>query len=144
MADMTKYKPDGSTQTRVSKLSGWFISAGAGAITQQAAVATSTSGGQQCGVTVTRNAVGDFRFTLHRGYKRLIYINGCVTNNALGAAPGGAVTAVGNVTTSAYFTGATPVPATASIGLSTLSAAGALADPTAGVVVSFEVEVADI
>ncbi len=145
MPDLPKFKLDGVTQNRVTRLTGWFLSAGAGAIVSQASTSSATSGGQQCGVTVARNAAGDFRLTLHRGYKRLIRGDVTVSGPTLGAAPGGAN--VGTLTAlAAYYSGATPVPATGGLGITTVlsSAAGTAADPTAGVVVTYDIEVSDI
>ena len=147
MADLPKYKPDGVTQTRVSRLTGWFVSlGGAGTITQQSGTSSPTSGGQLCGVgPVSRTGAGNFLLPLHRGYKRLI--RGDVTLSSVGAGttPGGAnlgtvaVVAVGN------FTGATPIAAATGVSITTiLSSTLAVADPSAGVIVTYDLELADI
>jgi hypothetical protein len=144
MADMVKYKPDGVTQIRVTRLTGWFIVSG-GAITAQAATSTSTSGGQQCGITWAWNAAGDYRATLHRGYKRLIRADASlVMPGALGTFISTALVAIVDVATSAYFTGATPVPATAGIGMTVQAVVGAKLDPTNGTVITFDLEFSDI
>lgn len=133
------------SQSLVTRLTGWFVSAGAGAITSQGSVATSASGGQQFGTTVTRNAAGDFRILLHRGYKRLIRGDVTVSSATLGAVPGGANLGDLAVTSANYFTGATPVPASGGLGITTVlsSTPATPADPTAGVVVTYDIELAD-
>jgi hypothetical protein len=145
MPEMTKYKPDGVTQIRVTRLTGWFVAVGgAGTITSQSGTSTSTSGGQQCGVTVSRNAAGDFRLTLHRGYKRLIRADAAISHPALGVAPTPVVAAFVAVAAAGYFTGATPVPATGGLGVTCLNTAGALAEAQAGLIISYDIEVSDI
>ncbi len=149
MAEMTKYKPDGVTQNRVSRLTGWFTITAAGAILAQSGTATSTSGGQQCGVTVAKAAgAGDYRLTLHRGYKRLIRGGADVSMPALTTAP---TIADGNIAfvqgaSAANFSGATPLAATG-LGLSIQTCRSdtlAVANPTSGVTISYDIEVADI
>jgi Na+/H+-dicarboxylate symporter len=64
----------------------------------------------------------------------------------IGGVPTGANLGTIGVTTAGYFTGATPVPATVGLGIVTVlsSAAGTPADPTAGVVVTYDIELSDI
>lgn len=133
------------TQSLVTRLTGWFLSAGAGAIVSQGSVATASSGGQQFGATVTRNAAGDFRLTLHRGYKRLIRGDVTISSPTLGAVPGGADLGNLAVTSAGYFSGATAVPATGGLGITTVLAStpATPADPTAGVIVTYDIELAD-
>lgn len=149
MPDLPKFKPDGVTQNRVTRLTGWFTIGAAGAITAQAGVASSTSGGQQCGVTVAKAAgAGDYRLTLHRGYKRLIRGSADVSMPAVTTAP---TIADGNVAfvqgaAAANFSGATPLAASG-LGLSIQTCRSdtlAVANPTSGVTVSYDIEVADI
>ena len=146
MAEMTKYKPDGVTQIRVTRLTGWIL-ATAGSITSQAATATSTSGGQQCGVTWARTGAGIFRATIHRGYKRFIRGDAQVVAVALDTSPftaAGVADASLCITSSALASGATPVPATAGIGIVTMNAAGATTDPTNPVLITYDIELSDI
>ena len=148
MADLTKFKPDGVTQMRVTRLTGWFVSlGGAGTITQQAGTSSAFSGGQQCGVgPVSRTGAGNFLLPLHRGYKRLI--RGDVTLSSVGAgtAPGGANLGTVAVVSAGNFTGATPVAAATGVSITTVlsSAAATPADPAAGVIVTYDLEFADI
>lgn len=137
--------PSVVTQLLTTRITGWYISTGAGAITSQGSVATASSGGQQFGSTVTRNAAGDIRIALHRGYKRLIRGDVTVASATLGAAPGTANMGTLAVTSSAYFTGATAVPATGGLGIVTVlsSAAGTPVDPASGVIVTYDIELAD-
>jgi hypothetical protein len=143
MADLPKYKPDGVTQTRVSRLTGWLAIGATGAITGQSGVSTSTSGGQLCGVTWSRNATGDYRATLHRGYKRAIRGDAQIIGPTIGTAPTGCVDA-SLIIPPGCFIGSTPVAATGQVGITTMSAAGALADPQSGSIVSYDIELADI
>jgi hypothetical protein len=146
MADLPKYKPDGVTQTRVTRLTGWFV-ATAGSITAQAGVSTATSGGQLCGVTWARTGAGIFRATIHRGYKRFIRGDAQLVTTAIDTAPvAAAAVAAANFTlsTSGLATGATPVPATAGIGIVSTNAAGAITDPTNPVLITYDIELADI
>jgi len=145
MADLTKFKPDGVTQMRVTRLTGWFVVSG-GNITLQAGVSSATSGGQQCGITWTWSAAGDYRATLHRGYKRLIRGDVSISSGALGAVPTLANVANLAVANTGYFTGAVPVPATGGLGITTVlsSAAATKADPVSTAVVTYDFEFADI
>jgi hypothetical protein len=144
MADLPKYKPDGVTQVRVTRLTGWFIVTGA-AISAQAGTSTSTSGGQLCGVTWSYSSTGDYRATLHRGYKRLLRTDASlVVPGALGTAIGTAIAAIVGVTTSAYFTGATPVPAAGALGIVTQAVAGARLEVASGTVVTYDFEFSDV
>lgn len=144
MVGDTKYKPDGVTQNRVTRLTGWFVVTGA-AISAQAGTATATSGGQQCGVTWAYQAVGDYRATLHRGYKRLIRADASlVVPGALGTAIATAIAAIVGVANVGYFTGAVPVPAAGAIGILGQAVAGAKLELASGTVVTYDFEFADI
>lgn len=129
-------------QSLVTRLTGWFIVGAAGAVGTQASTATATSGGQQCGVSVSRTATGDYRLTLHRGYKRLIRGDASIHLPGLGTAATGAIDANIQGAVSGNFTGATPVTATG-LGITTTNAAGALADPQNPCVVTFDLELSD-
>ena len=147
MADLPKYKPDGVTQTRVTRLTGWFIiTGGAGVVGSQAGVSSSTSGGQLCGVTWVRTGLGNYGATLHRGYKRMIRGDAQVICPALNTAPNTATDACLAVASTGYFTGATPVPATGGIAITLLQSTGAIvaADPPAGSTFTYDIELADI
>lgn len=137
----------GGTQQRSVKLSGWFTIGAAGAITAQASVGTAFSGGQMCGVTVARQAAGDYRLTLHRGYKRAIRAIASVHHPAVATAPTATAgnTAFVQGITAAMFAGSAAVPATG-LGITTVRGEDtlALADPTNGVTISYELELAEI
>ena len=144
MADLTKFKPDGVTQMRVTRLTGWFVVTGT-AISAQAGVSTSTSGGQQCGVTWAYNAVGDYRATLHRGYKRMVRGDASlIVPGTLGTAIATAISAIVDVANVGYFTGAVPVPATGGIGIVAQAVAGAKLEVASGTIVTYDLEFADI
>lgn len=134
------------TQALVTRLTGYITIGGAGAITAQGTTATANTGGQQYGISWARNAAGDYRGTLHRGYKRAIRAVAQVHHPVAGTAP---TTTAGNTAlvqglTAANFAGSTPVPTTG-IGITTVRGEDtlALADPTSGVTISYDIELAD-
>lgn len=131
------------TQNLVTRLTGYFVVGATGAVGTQSSTATTTSGGQQCGVSVSRTATGDYRLTLHRGYKRIIRGDATVHLPTLGAAATGAIDANIQGAVTGNYTGATPVTATG-LGITTTNAAGALADPQNPCVVTFDLELADL
>ena len=135
------------TQNLVTRLTGWFTITAAGAISAQGSTATATSGGQQFGISWAKNATGDYRATLHRGYKRAIRANCQVHHPVAATAPTATAgnTAFVQGLTAANFSGATPVPTTG-IGITTVRGEDtlALADPTSGVTISYDIELADL
>ena len=146
MADIGFYPPMGVTQIRTVRLTGWITIGGTGAITAQAGTASSTSGGQACGVTWSRTTTGDYRATLHRGYKRLIRAGADVSMPAVATAP---TLAAGNMAfvqgaLAANFSGATAVAVTGLSITTTRTDTQALADPTSGVTISYDIELAEV
>lgn len=134
------------TQNLATRLTGWFTITAAGAISAQAGTATGTSGGQQCGVTWTKAAgAGDYRATLHRGYKRLVRASADVSMPVFTTAP---TIADGNIAfvqgaLAANFSGATPVGVTVLAIQTCRSDTLAVANPTSGVTVSYDIELTD-
>lgn len=134
------------TQSQATRLTGYITIGASGAITAQGTTATATTGGQQYGISWTRNAAGDYRGTLHRGYKRAIRASAQVHHPTAGTAPTATAgnTALVQGLTAANFAGSTPVPTT---GLGIITCRGedtlALADPTNGVTITYDVELAD-
>jgi hypothetical protein len=146
MSGETFYKPDGVTQQRVVRLTGSITIGAAGAITAQSGTATSTTGGQQCGVDWSRSAAGDYRATLFRGFKRLIRGSADVSMPAVATAP---TVAAGNLAfvqgaLAANFSGATAVAKTGLSITTVRTDTNALADPTNGVTISYDIELAQL
>ena len=138
-----KYAGPRVTQNNTVRLTGWFtVTGGAGAIAVQAVTATANSGPHQCGVTVTRNAAGDYRLALHRGYRRCIRAAASFIAPILATAPTPAITANMANATNGNFTGTTVV-ATGAFGIQCLDAAGALADPQDLATITYDIELAD-
>lgn len=141
MAELPVRPGLGYTQDRVSRLIGWLTIGAAGAITAQGVTAV---GGSACGCTWVRNAAGDYRGTLHRGYKRAIRAGADVTMPALATAP---TIAAGNDAfvqgiSAANYAGTSNIT---TLGITTVrSDTDALADPTNGVTITWELEVTDI
>lgn len=133
------------TQNLTTRLTGWITIGAAGAITAQAGTASQAGGPQQCGITWSRQAAGDYRATLHRGYKRIIRADGSVTMPAVATAP---TLAAGNMVfiqgvLATYFPATAGVPATG-LGLTTTRTdTQVLADPTNGVTITYDIELAD-
>jgi hypothetical protein len=140
MAQELKITPGmGYTQERVTRLIGWLTIGAAGAISAQAVTAVT---GQGCGITWTRNAAGDYRGTLHRGYKRVINAGGRVTMPALATAP---TLAAGNdVFIQGVLAANFIATALSTLGLTTTRTdTQVLADPTNGVTITYDIELSD-
>lgn len=137
------------TQVLTTRLTGWFTLGAAGAITAQSTTATSTSGGQQFGVTWTKQAgAGDYRPTIHRGYKRLVRFDANLILPAVTTAPLiNEATIALPVAAAGNFSGATPVVAAGTGMAIQLVFAGAatplVANGTNGATVTFDIELAD-
>lgn len=146
MADLGT-NPVRVTQTRAVRLTGWFTIGAAGAITAQAGTAQANQKGQQCGITWAKNATGDYRATLHRGYPRAISARAQVHHPVAATAPTAAAgnTAFVQGITAANFSGATAL-GTTGIGITTVRGEDtlALADPTNGVTISYDIELAEV
>lgn len=143
MAFELQYTPsDGYTQTRVKVIGGWFTIGVAGAITAQAV--TSGGSGGTCAATISRTTTGDYRAALNRGYKRVINADASCVMPAAATAP---TVAAGNDCfiqgiTAANFAGTSPI---SSFAITTVrSDTDALADPTNGVTITYEITVADL
>lgn len=140
MAQELKITPGlGYTQERVTRLIGWLTIGAAGAISAQAVTAVT---GQGCGITWTRQAAGDYRGTLHRGYKRCINAGARVVHPAVGTTP---TLAAGN---DCFIQGVAAAnfisTALSTLGLVTTNTnTQVLTDPTNGVTITYDIELSD-
>jgi hypothetical protein len=136
MAELQKTRMPGTIHANMIPLCGTIEITAAGAINAQ-------TGNRDCGVTFTRNATGDYRGTLHRGYARCFGGDAAVIMPTAGTAP---TVAAGNDAfiqgiSAANMNGTTPI---SSFAIATArSDTDALADPTSGVFISWQLWVSD-
>jgi hypothetical protein len=136
MGELQKTRMPGTIHPNMIPLSGTMEITAAGAILTQ-------SGNRDSGVTFTRNATGDYRATLHRGYARCFGGDAAVIMPGLGTVP---TLAAGNDAfingiSAANMNGTSPI---SSFGIATSrSDSDALADPTSGVFIAWTLWVSD-
>ncbi len=136
MAEKQKFRFGGTLYPNAVPLMGSVEFGAGGAIANQTGV-------RDCGVTFAKNATGDYRATIHKGYKRVLSAN-CIT-----VAPA-AATAIATTSgtdaeiqgiSSANFLGTSPC---SSFAIATCRPdTGALADPVNGQFVTWELWVSE-
>lgn len=130
MGEQAKTRIPGTLLPNCVPLMGIVEFGGAGAIANQ-------TGNRDCGVTFTKNATGDYRATIHKGYKRIVAASADMVYPNLATAKSltaGSEAYIQGVS-SAQALGTSPI---ASFGFATVRPdTGALADPTSGTFVAW-------
>jgi hypothetical protein len=137
--ELEKFKPDGSPQPRVTRLTGNIVITGAtGAIGTQSGIGV-------CGVIFTKNGLaGRYDAVLHRSYKRTLASQAGVSSPIAGSVP---VVTDGNeayVTgiSGANYGGTSPI-LTFTVQCCTTNGTPAAANPKSGDIVNWSLEVSD-